>query len=94
MVLLSEFASNTAAAALMVPIFGAMARQMGLSAELLVVVVGLAASFGFALPVATPPNAMVFGTGMVTQRRMLRAGMALDVVCILVLTAWGILKLG
>lgn len=89
MVLLSEFASNTAAAALLVPVFAAIAAQMGLPAEVLVVVVALAASCGFALPVATPPNALVFGTGHVTQRVMLRAGLALDAACIVVLTAWG-----
>lgn len=94
MVALTEFASNTAAAALMVPIFAAVAAQIGLPPEALVVVVALAASFGFALPVATPPNAMVFGTGMVPQRSMLRAGIALNLVCILVLTAWGTLRWG
>lgn len=93
MVLLSEFASNTAAAALLVPVFAAIAAQMGLPPETLVVVVALAASCGFALPVATPPNALVFGSGHVPQRVMLRAGLALDIVCILVLTAWGLLAL-
>jgi sodium-dependent dicarboxylate transporter 2/3/5 len=93
MVLLSEFASNTAAAALLVPVFAAIAAQMGLPPEILVVVVALAASCGFALPVATPPNALVFGTGHVTQRVMLRAGLALDAACILVLTGWGWLAL-
>jgi sodium-dependent dicarboxylate transporter 2/3/5 len=93
MVLLSEFASNTAAAALLVPVFAAVAVQMGLSPEILVIVVALAASCGFALPVATPPNALVFGTAHVPQRIMLRTGLALDVVCVLVLTAWGLLAL-
>lgn len=93
MVLLTEFASNTAAAALMVPVFGTVASQMGLQPETLIVVVALAASFGFALPVATPPNAMVYGTGMVSQRNMLRAGMALNCVCIVVLSVWGMLNM-
>lgn len=93
MVLISEFASNTAAAALLVPVFAAIAGQMGLPRETLVVLVALAASCGFALPVATPPNALVYGTGHVPQRYMLRAGAGLDVVCILVLTAWGLLTL-
>lgn len=93
MVLLSEFASNTAAAALLVPVFAAVALQMGLPPEILVIVVALAASCGFALPVATPPNALVFGTGRVPQRIMLRAGLALDIVCVVVLTGWGLLAL-
>lgn len=93
MVLLSEFASNTAAAALLVPVFAAIATQMGLPAETLVVLVALAASCGFALPVATPPNALVYGSGHVPQRQMVRAGLALDVVCVAVLTGWALLML-
>lgn len=94
MVLLSEFASNTAAAALLVPVFAAVASQMGLPVETLVIVVALAASCGFALPVATPPNALVFGTGRVRQGDMLRAGLSLDVACVVVLTIWGWVALG
>jgi sodium-dependent dicarboxylate transporter 2/3/5 len=93
MVLLSEFASNTAAAALLVPVFAAVASQMGLPVEMLVIVVALAASCGFALPVATPPNALVFGTGRVRQSDMLRAGLSLDLVCVGVLTSWGLLAM-
>ena len=93
MILLSEFASNTAAAALLVPVFAAVAAQMGLPPETLLVVVALAASCGFALPVATPPNALVFGTGRVRQADMLRAGLSLDAVCVGVLTLWGLLAL-
>src|SRR5690606_15582241 len=93
MVLLSEFASNTAAAALLVPVFAAVAAPMGLPPQTLVVVVALAASCGFALPVATPPNALVFGTGRLRQRDMLRAGLALDLVCVAVLALWGLAAL-
>ncbi len=69
---------------------------MGLPVAALVVVVALAASCGFALPVATPPHALVFGTGQVSARRMLRAGLALDVVCGLVLAsaAWLAIRAG
>lgn len=90
MVLLSEFASNTAAAALLVPVFAAVAAQMGLPTETLVVLVALAASCGFALPVATPPNALVYGSGQVPQRQMIRAGLTLDLVCVAVLTVWAL----
>lgn len=93
MVLLSEFASNTAAAALMVPVFATIAVRMGLPPETLVVLVALSASFGFALPVATPPNALVFGTGHIRQRDMIRCGLALDAVCIVVITGWALLTL-
>lgn len=94
MVLLSEFASNTAAAALLVPVFAAVAAPMGLPPEVLIVLVALAASCGFALPVATPPNALVFGTGLVPQRSMIRAGLALDGVCVAVLVTAALLVLG
>ncbi|MBS0337118.1 MAG: DASS family sodium-coupled anion symporter [Proteobacteria bacterium] len=93
MVLLSEFTSNTAATALMVPVFSAIAARMGLPTETLVVLVALAASCGFALPVATPPNALVFATGQIPQRQMLKAGLGLDLACIAVLTLWALLAL-
>lgn len=88
MVLLSEFASNTAAAALLIPVFAAIASRMGLPQDVLVITVALAASCGFALPVATPPNALAFGTGRIPQLDMLRAGGALDLVCIGVVSLW------
>ncbi len=94
MVLLSELASNTAAAALLVPVFAAVAGRIGLPQDLLVVTVAVAASCGFALPVATPPNALVYGTGRIAPREMLRAGLALDMVCVLVVTGWAVLQLG
>jgi solute carrier family 13 (sodium-dependent dicarboxylate transporter), member 2/3/5 len=90
MVLLSEFASNTAAAALMVPVFATVAAHLGLARETVIVLVGLSASLGFALPVATPPNAMAYATGQVSQLQMLRAGMALNGVGIAVLVLWGL----
>jgi sodium-dependent dicarboxylate transporter 2/3/5 len=48
------------------------------------VLVGMSASIGFALPMATPPNAIVFGSGELRVREMMRAGLALDLVAILV----------
>lgn len=84
-ILLGEFASNTASAALMVPIFMAVAGEAGLAPAALVVPVAIASSCGFMLPVATPPNAMVFATGRIRQRDMLRAGLVMDVVSLAVL---------
>jgi len=91
MVLLSEFASNTAAAALLVPVFASVAVQLGLPADAVVVLVALAASCGFALPVATPPHALVYRSGHVPQREMIRVGLTLDAVCVLVLAGWAYL---
>ncbi len=70
-IFLTEFASNTASAALLVPVFAAIATEMGVPAEVLVLVIGVGASCAFMLPVATPPNAIVFGTGLIKQQEML-----------------------
>jgi sodium-dependent dicarboxylate transporter 2/3/5 len=88
-VLLTEFTSNTASAALLVPVFAAIGERMGLPPSVLVLMIGLGASCAFMLPVATPPNAIVFGSGFVPQRDMIRAGALLNAVCITVLSLWG-----
>ncbi len=85
-VLLSELASNTAATALLLPLLVPLAPSLGMSAGDLAAFVALTASCGFMLPVATPPNAIVFGSGLVSQREMIRTGLWLDIVCILTLT--------
>jgi sodium-dependent dicarboxylate transporter 2/3/5 len=84
---LSELASNTAVAAMAMPIAASLAPAVGEPALALMLVGALAASTGFALPVATPPNAIMFGSGQVTVRQMARAGILLDVVAIVVIVA-------
>jgi sodium-dependent dicarboxylate transporter 2/3/5 len=84
-VLLTEFASNTATAAMLLPLMPEVARGCGVPPEQLMIPVGLAASMGFMLPAGTPPNAMVYGTGLVPIRRMMRAGVAVDLISILVI---------
>lgn len=86
-VYLGELASNTAMAAIFLPIAGAMATALGADPLALCLAVALAASLGFMLPVATPPNAIVYGAGHVTARQMLRAGAVLDGVSILIVFA-------
>ncbi|NLK66079.1 MAG: DASS family sodium-coupled anion symporter [Campylobacteraceae bacterium] len=85
---LTEFTSNTASAALLVPVFAGVASQMGMPAEVLVLVIGIGASCAFMLPVATPPNALVFGTGMFEQRDMIKAGFVLNTLCILLIALY------
>ncbi|MDN3612993.1 MAG: SLC13 family permease [Vibrio gallaecicus] len=89
-VFLTEFASNTASAALLVPVFATIAEALGMSPVILSALIAVAASCAFMLPVATPPNAIVFASGHIKQSEMMRVGMVLNVVCILVLTlfAW------
>ena len=89
-VFLTEFASNTASAALLVPIFVSIAEVLGISPVILSVLIGVAASCAFMLPVATPPNAIVFGSGHIKQREMMKVGVIVNIVCIVTLAifAW------
>ena len=89
-VLFSELASNTATAATFLPVVAALAMSAGHDPLRLVVPTALAASLGFMLPVATPPNAIVFGSGYVTVPQMLRAGGWLDLAgaAVIVGSAW------
>lgn len=86
-IFLTELSSNTAVAALFVPIFVSVAAEVGVEAAQLVLPLTLAASCAFMLPVGTPPNAIVFGTGMIAQRDMMRAGLVLNLVFVVLLTA-------
>ena len=83
--LLSELASNTAAATMMMPIVATLARAVDQPPLLLMMVAAFAASTGFALPVATPPNTIVFGSGQVRVKDMARAGLLLDAIAVLLL---------
>ncbi|MDH3920520.1 MAG: DASS family sodium-coupled anion symporter, partial [Rhodospirillales bacterium] len=92
-VLLGELASNTAMAAVFLPVAGATALAMGEPAFVLALPVALFATLGFMLPVATPPNAVIFGSGAIEMRHMLKAGWLLDLLGIFVV-ALGVLTLG
>jgi len=85
-IFLTELTSNTATVATFLPIAGAVAIELGLDPIVLAVPVTLAASCAFMLPVATPPNAIVFGSGLLTIPKMMRAGLAINVVGIAIVT--------
>ncbi len=87
MVGVGELASNTAMAAVFLPVAGATAVGMGLAPLALALPVALSASLGFMLPVATPPNAIVFSSRTVSAHQMLKAGVVLDIVSIVVVVA-------
>lgn len=89
-IFLTEFTSNTASAALLVPVFATVAEALGMPSALLTIVIGIGASCAFMLPVATPPNAIVYGTGVIRQSEMVRIGFWLNILCVLVVTlfAW------
>jgi len=82
---LTEATSNTATTNILMPIAAATAVAAALDPRLLMIPVALSASCAFMLPVATPPNVIVFSTGQVPISRMLREGFALNVIGILVI---------
>jgi len=84
-IFLTELVSNTASAALLVPLFMTVAIELNLPPEGIAVVIALCASCAFMLPVATPPNAIVFSSGLVPQMQMMRAGLVLNLVIALVI---------
>lgn len=84
---LTELTSNTATAATLVPLLAALAPGLGLEPLELALPATLAASCAFMLPVATPPNAIVYGSGHVTMGEMCRAGLWLNLAGIAILTA-------
>jgi solute carrier family 13 (sodium-dependent dicarboxylate transporter), member 2/3/5 len=85
-VYLTELTSNTATAATFLPILGGVALGLDLPPLLLIVPATLAASCAFMMPVATPPNAIVFGSGHITMPQMVKAGFWLNLVGIVLIT--------
>lgn len=85
-VLAGEIISNTATAALLIPISASLASSLGLDPLLIMVPVTIATSIGFVMPVGTPPNAIVFASGYVTIPKMVRAGLPLDIIGILLVS--------
>lgn len=83
---LTELTSNTATAATFLPLLGALAIAQGIPPELLAIPAAVAASCAFMMPVATPPNAIVFGTGHMRIHSMIRAGFALNIASVVVVT--------
>jgi sodium-dependent dicarboxylate transporter 2/3/5 len=78
--LLTEITSNTAVTTMMVPVVISVAERVGLDPVALAIAAALAASLAFILPVATPPNALVYATGYVRLPQMVRAGIVVEVV--------------
>jgi sodium-dependent dicarboxylate transporter 2/3/5 len=85
-VFMTELTSNAATTASLVPILAALAPGLGIHPLLLVIPATIASSCAFMLPVATPPNAIVFGSGLITVPQMIRAGFLLNLVSILLVT--------
>jgi solute carrier family 13 (sodium-dependent dicarboxylate transporter), member 2/3/5 len=88
-IFLTEVTSNTATAAAFLPILGSLATGMGMDPLALAVPAALAASCAFMMPVATPPNAIVYGSGHVTIPQMARAGLFLNLLFAVLITLLG-----
>ncbi|PVB60618.1 anion transporter [Labrenzia sp. 011] len=84
-IFLTELTSNTATTAAFLPVVGAVAVQAGLDPLFLAAPAAMAASCAFMLPVATPPNAIVFGTGQVSIPEMMRAGILVNLAAVAVI---------
>ncbi|MFL2723987.1 MAG: SLC13 family permease [Gammaproteobacteria bacterium] len=85
-IFLTEITSNVATTSTFLPVVGAVAVALGIAPISLTIPVVLAASCAFMLPVATPPNAIVFGSGKLTIPDMIRAGFALNIIGIFLVT--------
>jgi len=85
-IFLTELTSNLATTATLLPVMGAMAIQAGVPPIVLTVPITIAASCAFMLPVATPPNAIVFSTGAISIPQMVKAGIFLNIIGIIIVS--------
>jgi len=85
-VFLTEMVSNTASAALLIPLLTGVAESLGISAIIIAALIAISASCAFMLPVATPPNAIVYSSGFVPQAKMIKTGFWLNICCILIIS--------
>ena len=84
--LLTEFTSNTASTNLIGPIAITTALSLGFSPIPVAVGIALSSSLGFMMPVSTPPNAIVYASGMVPITKMIRSGIIIDIIGVLLIT--------
>lgn len=85
-VFLTEMTSNTATATIMLPVTASLAAALGMKPIILMIAVAMSSSLAFMLPVATPPNAIVFGTGHVMMSQMARTGLRMNLLSIAIIT--------
>jgi len=83
---MTETTSNTASTTLLMPVLAAAAMAAGISPEVMMVPAAMSASCAFMLPVATAPNSVVFGTGLITTRRMAQEGITLNFIGVTVIS--------
>jgi len=93
-IFLTELTSNTAVTTSLMPVLAAAGAALGVHPYLLLVPTAMAASCAFMLPVATPPNAIVFASGRVTIFQMMRAGVVLNIVGAILITLFVVFAAG
>jgi sodium-dependent dicarboxylate transporter 2/3/5 len=93
-IFLTELTSNTATTATLLPVLAALAPGLGIHPYLLIFPAAISASCAFMMPVATPPNAIVFGSGKITIPQMIKAGFWLNLIAILLVTVLTFVLLG
>jgi sodium-dependent dicarboxylate transporter 2/3/5 len=86
-VVLSETTSNTASANMIVPVVIAVSQAAGVDPLGPAIATTLGASMGFMMPISTPPNAIVYGSGLVPLTAMMRFGILLDIAGYIVIVA-------
>ena len=84
--IISETTSNTASATIVVPIVLPIAASAGVNPVIPALAAVFGASYGFMLPVSTPPNAIVYGSGMIPITKMIRSGIVFDLIGIVLIT--------
>ena len=92
-IFLTEVMSNVATVSSLLPILGATALEIGINVELIAIPIALASSCAFMLPMATGPNAVVHGSGLVSMQEMTRAGLWINLVAIVVITGLSMILL-
>jgi len=87
-IFMSELASNTASAATIVPLAIGLAQGAGVNPIAPALGAGLGASFGFMLPISTPPNAIIYSSGLIPTWQMVRTGIIIDALGFAVVMLW------
>lgn len=87
----TAFVANTAAAAILIPVMIPLSHMLGISPLSMAMLIGLVVSFDFIVPVGTPPNAIAYGTGYISVKDMIKAGLLLSVIGALVVAAGALL---
>jgi sodium-dependent dicarboxylate transporter 2/3/5 len=85
MLFLTELMSNVALATIYIPVVIGIANGLGMNPLLLAIPVAMAASCAFMMPISTPPNAIVFSSGHIRVRQMIKAGFLLNLISVLIL---------